>query len=833
MKIFRSAAVALTCCIALIANAQESDMVLEEVVVMATKREQTLQEVSVAVSVVSADTIEKSQINDIIDLQTAVPSLRVTQLQSSGQTNFLIRGFGNGANNPGIEPSVGVFIDGVYRSRSASAIADLPNIERIEVLRGPQSTLFGKNASAGVINIVTAAPNMDEFGGSASVTFGNYNEIIAKADISGPLGDRVAFSLSGNTNNRDGYFENLQTGNSINERDRWGVRGQLLFDATDRLSFRLIGDYDEIDELCCGVANLQNGPAGVAIALVGGQVVANEPYAYENYLDFDPTNKIENKGISLQADFEFDSGMEFTSITAWRDQSRVDDADVDFTGAKLVERNIGSTNLDTFTQEFRLSHSTDSVDWLLGAYYFDEEVSYDNELYYDVAFRPYADILSGGCTQFGCNVTGLEFLLKSLGLIPPEVSFFGAGQGGAEMSTQTDETISVYGQLDWHITDRLTLTGGLNYTTVDKDAAVSQVNTDVFSSLDFVQIGGGLIYFQLLQAGFPPQQAAAIAASLSQVPCSAQTGPQCNQLLGFQALQFLPPFLNYPNSVEPGVSSDDKTTWTLRAAFELTDNINVYLGAATGFKATSWNLSRDSRPFASDLGAIYAAGLAVPNLTAGTRYAGPEEATVYELGFKGGWDRTSLYLTLFEQEIEGFQSNIFTGTGFVLANAGKQSTSGVEVEANWLATDRLDLSFAGTWLNPKYDSFVGGSGVGGPEDLSGRRPAGIPRFAMNASATFNFNMGSIDAFIRGEYVHESDVQVVDNVSADLASREVNMVNASFGMAFSNGLEAMIWGRNLSDDNYLLSAFPAVAQAGSYSGYPSQPRTYGITLTARF
>lgn len=104
---------------------------------------------------------------------------------------------------------------------------------------------------------------------------------------------------------------------------------------------------------------------------------------------------------------------------------------------------------------------------------------------------------------------------------------------------------------------------------------------------------------------------------------------------------------------------------------------------------------------------------------------------------------------------------------------------------------------------------------------------------MNASATFNFNMGSIDAFIRGEYVHESDVQVVDNVSADLASREVNMVNASFGMAFSNGLEAMIWGRNLSDDNYLLSAFPAVAQAGSYSGYPSQPRTYGITLTARF
>jgi len=153
----------------------EANAMLEEVVVTATKRQQTLQEIPIAVSVVTAESIEQSQVLDIKDLQTLVPSLRVTQLQGSAQTNFIIRGFGNGANNPGIEPSVGVFVDGVYRSRVGSALADLPKVERIEVLRGPQSTLFGKNASAGVINVVTAKPDLVVYSGSIGATVGNYN----------------------------------------------------------------------------------------------------------------------------------------------------------------------------------------------------------------------------------------------------------------------------------------------------------------------------------------------------------------------------------------------------------------------------------------------------------------------------------------------------------------------------------------------------------------------------------------------------------------------------------------------------------------------------------
>jgi len=197
---------------------------LEEVVVTATKRQATLQDIPIAVSVVTAEVMEQSQVLDIKDLQTLVPSLRVTQLQGSAQTNFIIRGFGNGANNPGIEPSVGVFLDGVYRSRVGSALADLPKVERIEVLRGPQSTLFGKNASAGVINVVTAKPDLDAYSGSVGVTLGNYSQTILRGDITGPISDNLAFSLFGSVNERDGYFDNLTTGTSFNDLNRWNFR---------------------------------------------------------------------------------------------------------------------------------------------------------------------------------------------------------------------------------------------------------------------------------------------------------------------------------------------------------------------------------------------------------------------------------------------------------------------------------------------------------------------------------------------------------------------------------------------------------------------------------
>jgi outer membrane receptor protein involved in Fe transport len=370
------------------AMAQQT-MALEEIVVTASKREQTLSEIPSAVSVTSAETIEKAHITDILDLHTAVPSLRTSQLQNSTQTNFIIRGFGNGANNPGIESSVGVFIDGVYRSRSASQIGDLLDVQRIEVLRGPQSTLFGQNASVGVISVVTKKPSFTPTG-SIEVGFGNYSAKQVRAGYSGPITDRVAFSLSGNYNERDGYFKNLTDGNSLNDRKRWDLRGQVLFQATENLSFRLIGDVSNIDELCCGVVNLQNGPTGALIAQTGGQVYTGDRFDRRGYLNKDPFNRVDNNGVSLQVDWK-NGAWKLTSITAKRNQKAKFDYDADFTSADILATNLNDSHIDTFTQELRLAFdNAGPVSGLLGGYYFNEHVRYSDTLTWGASIRPYA-----------------------------------------------------------------------------------------------------------------------------------------------------------------------------------------------------------------------------------------------------------------------------------------------------------------------------------------------------------------------------------------------------------------------------------------------------------
>lgn len=848
------------------AMAQEGgEAFLEEIVVVSQKREQTLQSLPVAVSVVSKQQMDESQILDVKDLQFLVPSLRVSTLQTAANTTFLIRGFGNGANNAGVEPSVGVFIDGVYRSRTAASIADLPNLERIEVIKGPQSTLFGKNASAGVINVVTAKPSLDEYSGSVQATFGEYNQIIGKAEVNGPISDTWAWGLAANYNQRDGYFTNLGTGSEFNELNRYGVRGQLLWAPNDRFEARLIADMDSIDEICCGVANLQlSEDAALATAYIGADLIANEPFAYAQDYNFDAANEIDNSGVSLQLDWDMSDNATLTSITAFRKLERFDNSDSDFFSGRLISQTAGNltdTELETFTQELRIAGSNNNVDWVVGAFYFDEEVTQNSGVAFGEDIRPYFDaitVLSAldddatveekllalgalGAGIIDSPLFAIEEALVGAGQLPPGSAgnaFYGSGQGSLEVGTLTNTATSIFAQADIGLGERATLTLGINYTEDEKDVALSMTSTDVFSQVDLVPVGAALLTQGLIDAGVPPAQAAQIAAANAETPCpDPQTVPPtpCNALLPLRPLQFLPQFVNYPNVVEPGRSKDDATTWTARFAYDITDSLNAYISAGTGFKATSWNLSRDSRPLAEDIPALEQAGLATVNLNPGTRFAGPEDSQLIEIGMKGAFDQWAFTLAIFEQEIEGFQENVFQGTGFVLTNAGKQSSTGVEFDFLWAITEDFEWSFSSMFLDPVYDDYQNAPGVGGPTDLSGQNVAGVSETSINTYARWQFDVGSnITGFIRGEYYYESDVQVISNVPEDVASREVGTINASIGFRWLNGFEALLWGRNLNNDEYLQSAFPTTVQPpGNYSGYPNQPRTWGVTLSYFF
>ncbi len=842
--------------------AVEEDQSADEgnaIVVTALKRERTLQDTPVAVSVTTAETIERAQIRDLKDLQSLVPALRVTQLQSSANTNFIIRGFGNGANNAGIEPSVGVFVDGVYRSRTAAQIGDLPDVQRIEVLRGPQSTLFGKNASAGVISIVTREPRFN-FGGSAEVSYGNDDAIVAKGYVTGGLTDTIAASLAAGINRRDGYVTDLGYNGDANTRNRWFARAQLLFEPSDALKVRLIGDYDKIDEVCCAVVNVRRSAATGAINFLGGRVNdAATPFGDVAYSNFASTNEIENYGVSGQMDYEL-GPLTLTSISAYRESHSLTNQDSDFTSADLIGANIGDTDIETFTQELRISGNVlDKVSFMLGGYYFDENVSTRNTLTYGTQFRPYVDLLSAG------GVAQLESLILNV----PVGTFQRAGQGAFDDFRMDNTSYSVFGNIDFEITDGITLTLGANYTNDRKAVVSNSVSTDAFSALNLVAIGNGVIRNTVIAqqvgsalslggpanatqigtfAGAQPAIYSAIVNGASAFATANQGNPAVNPLLALRPLQFLPPFQNFPNSVEDGKVSDGDWSYTARLAFEVTDTVNVYGSYATGYKAASFNLSRDSRPLASNLAALTSANLVTPNLTTGSRFAESEDAEVFELGLKADWRIVSANLTLFKQVIRGFQSNVFTGTGFALANAGKQSTFGIEFDGTARPTDELTINLSMIYLAPKYDSFPN-SALG---DATGTTPAGTPGISATFGLQWSKELGNGDRVtLRGDYHYELPVQVIEGLpgfiqrnalgqvisyqpafdAARPFRREVDDVNASLTYAMDNGFELSIWGRNLLDDRYLVQIFDSVAQSGSISGYPNQPRTYGVS--ARF
>ena len=828
------------------AAVEDDDFDRNVIVVTASKRETTLQETPISVSVTSGETLENAQIRDVLDLQTVTPSLRVSQLQTSSASTFIIRGFGNGDNNFGIEPSVGVFIDGVFRSRSAAALSDLPNVQRIEVLNGPQSTLFGKNASAGVISVVTREPQF-EFGGSVEAVYGNFNNVVIKGDVTGPLSENIAFSVDGSYNRRDGYSNIVNLNEEQNNRNRWSARGQLLIEPSSDFKIRAIADYSRIDEVCCQVTTLVAGPVTAAINAVGGQL-STDRFSYDAFLNFVPTNEVDNYGGSIQMDYEA-GALSFTSVTSYRELKNFFLSDIDYTSASIATE-TRDQEVKTFTQEFRVASDFDGpINFLLGGYYFDESISQDSAIQNGSQIRDVfellaggnpADVLSGAPSVFN----GVE---AALGL--GQETIFRTPLLSQETFSMDNTSYSIFGTVDFEPFDGLVLTGGFNYTDDSKDFALSQLSPDPLGQVNLVDAfitlatGGGVTTRDQFQALPQANQDALLASA---------TNPAINTLLPLSGFQFQPPFLTIPNAVEDGKTNDDKFTYLLRASYRVSEEVNVYGSYATGFKASSVNLSRDSRPSSADFvagpgGSTFAApsspildaGLALPNLSSGSRFAGPENATVYEIGVKGQWEGFGFNLALFDQTIKGFQSLAFTGTGFALQNAGQQSVKGAEFDATINPTDGLVLTFAMTYLDPLFDDFTG-SVLG---DLTGVTPAGIPEIAISTSATYSHEFGESGTQLvtRIDYSHESNTAINNGLptfnaalgNTEIFSREVNLVNASMTLKLDNGLEVGGFARNLLNNQYISTVFDGVAQAGTVSGYPSAPRTYGGFVRFKF
>jgi len=788
-----------------------SAQAVEEVIVTATKTERTLQEVPVAVSVVNADTIEKANVIDLLDLKAVVPSLDARQYQSTTNATFFIRGFGNGSNNPGVEPSIAVFVDGVYRSKIQGQISDLPMLDRIEVLRGPQSTLFGKNASAGVINIVTKKPSFENFG-KATFEIGDYNSKVAKIYYTGPINDSVAYSVSANVNQRDGQSDNPVTGNKLNDRDRFGYRAELLFAPAEDFSARLTLDYDEFDEICCVVGSTAYGAANQVIALMGGRVIPNDPFTQTAFFDFDPTSKSENGGISLHIEKNF-ANTTLESITSYRTSDNYEVQDVDFDAVDVIAPSPISKELSGVTQEIRwYSEDNDKVNWLLGGFYYQEDMDFNESIYFGTLWRPYIDAFLPGA---------LAGVAQAFGL--PNSLLFGAGQGNTETATQDNSTVSLFAQLDIQLNDKLNAILGMSYMEDKKEVSYNQINTAVFSNLDFV--GAGTI--GLINAGFPPAQAAVLALD-----------PAYNPLIPLQALQFIPKFVDFPNAAQDGKSKDDNVDYTAKLSYALNDAVNIYGGISTGFKATAWNISRNSLPDAEEKAALVAAGTpAGPNTGVGTRFANPEEAEVVELGAKIYLSNGYLNLAYFDQKIKGFQSNTFIGTGFVLANAGSQSADGFEFDLMISPIEGIDLAISGLVMDPIYDSFPA-SAVG---DLSGTVPSNIPEETFSSSATWNWSRGQYDGYVRLNHLYSSEVILSENPtwqalldSKGNGRRKQDTLNFSAGIERGN-FSLTVWGKNINDDEFLTTIFPAVADptSTSFFGYPNAFKSYGLTLNYMF
>ena len=837
----------------------EEDSGDEPIIVTATLRAMDVQDIPLAVTAVAPEALERQGINDIKNLASISPSINIQSSQTETQgTSIKVRGVGTTGNNTGLESSVGVFIDGVYQSRPGVALGDLVDLERLEILRGPQGTLFGRNTSAGALNVSTKRPSLSEVEGFANASYGNYNFMNLQAGVSVPITTDVAgLRVSGTWRKRDGYLK-TPAGVESNNRDRYMLRGQLYIEPNADVSIRLLADYAKTDEQCCEAVIVRetelapfsafHGLASDGIDQSGLSALKNLSINGGPYL-----NGSKQWGTSAEVKWDF-GGTKLTSVTAYRKFDSSSTTVGGFTsndtytvgnGAPTSRPGImpSGDHIKTFTQELRLQGTAmnDGLDWLIGGFYSSEKIRADQTMTLNADFQR-----TGSAFNFA-NAAGVNPLFALTALGNAGVPVNANGNYAENRFNQDASSWSVFTHNVLNFTDKLSLTVGARYVNETKDASFNQL------------------------AGTTGAGASACQASVNGVLTGAVPAPLRAGMIGINCFPFATSVaLTAPAAVGGGLASaklplprvwsqefkDDEITYTAQLGYKANEDLLLYAGYSHGFKSGGFNLDPQSATLQNS--AAILGGLATPGgpVIVAPVYADPsfksEKVNQIEVGVKATlFGAIKANLALFDMKMSDFQVLEFTGVQFLTFNVNSARSTGAELELFGKLSDHISANASGTYANARYPSNcadgVAVAALPSTLRLCGQDLTNAPKFAGVVGMTYDgpLNDSGWNLLVNGN-VNYSDSRTTRTIDTDTnglpvpLARQENYfkINARIGLTTPDERYTFeLWGTNLNNEitRGITANTPLRGGAGTRSliGFVEEPRMYGMTVRAKF
>ncbi|WP_035651875.1 TonB-dependent receptor [Flavobacterium sp. ASV13] len=742
---------------------------LVEVVVSSRRRIEKVQDVPIAISVITGKQAEQTGAFNVNRIKELVPSV---QLYSSNprNTGINIRSLGSpfGLTNDGIDPGVGFYVDGVYYARPAATTLDFIDVEQIEVLRGPQGSLFGKNTTSGAFNITTRKPSFST-GADFEVSYGNYNFLQAKASVTGALGKKVAGRISFSGTQRDGLIDNVATGRPTNTLNNQGVRGQLLWTPSVNTNIILAADIttqrpDGYAQVVAGVAPTQRAAYRQFDAIIKDlNYQLPSLNAFDRKIDQDTPwrSNQDMGGISLNIDTKVGPGT-LTSTTAWRFWNWDPSNDRDFTGLQVLAKSQNPTRQTQITQEVRYAGQlTSKVSGVAGVFFIDQTSQTDGTE-------------ESGNAQWRFAQSSTSPLWKTPGLFE--------GYGIKTDARIRASSAAVFGQIDWAITERLHVLPGLRYNFDKKDAHYSRLTYGGLQTNDPALIA-------LKKSVYSDQ---AFDSSTDNTDFSG------NLTLTYKVTDKINAYATYAKSYKPvgvnvaGLPTDSKGNPLLDLAVIKPEKVNHYeVGVKTSpFKNSIFNLTffnTDIKDFQTNVQAA-------------------------ELGVNRGYLANADKVRVRGAELDAS----FVFSSHLTVNAAATYTDGKYVK---FTNAPLPLEETGAPV-----SFKDVSGT----DLPGAsRWAGSLGGELSDNATFFGNRGKI--FVALDSYARSEFSSSPSASKYLVVPGYAIFNARLGFRASQGLSVHFWGRNLLNKDYYEQLLPAGGNAGQYAGVIGDQRTYGVTL----